>query len=121
MKKLVQLIRGNSHHSGLLVNEFFLDHVDGNLQRGGRRALSHPGLEHIQLAFLHSEFNIEHVLIVFFQLLYMETSVRYAAGKRFFSSAIWSGVRIPATTSSPCALISRFLKKTSSRRWKGRG
>src|SRR4030065_1861470 len=69
MKKLVKLIRVNPNNSCLFVNELFLDHVYGNLQSCCCRPLTNPGLKHVKLAFLNSEFDIEHIFIIILKFL----------------------------------------------------
>ena len=66
-EKLVELFGRVAEHSGLPVDELLLDHVHGELQRGGGGALAVAGLEHEQLAVLHGELDILHILEVFFE------------------------------------------------------
>ena len=66
-EKLVELFGRVAEHGGLPVDELLLDHVHGELQRGGGGALAVAGLEHEQLAVLHGELDILHILEVFFE------------------------------------------------------
>ena len=89
-----------------------------HLERGFRRALAAAGLEHEELAFLHRELDVLHVAVMRFQARRRcATSSAKASGitssidGRLLLAAsrarlvIDCGVRMPATTSSPCALI----------------
>ena len=128
VKDFVQLGRSHAHDGGLLVDQALIDHVNGHLQGGEAGALADTALQHPQLAFLDGELDVLHILEV---LLEVETDVvqllvhfrhssssLYTSGIAvsrearflFFSLLVASfrgfGVRIPATTSSPWALIS---------------
>ncbi len=77
-----------------------------NLQRGHAGALAVAGLEHEQLAVLDGELEVLHVPEMFFERLADRHPVpRRTSGIWSFSFATGSGVRTPATTSSPCALM----------------
>ena len=68
-EKLVELVGRIAHHGGLPVDELFLDHVHGELERGGSSALAVASLQHEQLAFLNGELNVLHILEVLFKSL----------------------------------------------------
>ena len=68
-EELVELISGVAQDGGFPVDELLIDHVDREFERGHGGALSVPCLEHEQLAFLDREFEILHVLEVFFERL----------------------------------------------------
>ena len=72
VEDLVQLGRSHAHDGGLLVDQAFIDHVDGHLQGGEAGALADTALQHPQLAFLDGELDVLHVLEV---LLEVETDV----------------------------------------------
>ena len=61
-EELVQLIRRIAHHRRLPVDELLLEHVHGELERGGRGAFAVARLEHEQLAVLDGELDVLHVL-----------------------------------------------------------
>ena len=96
------------------VDQPFARHVDRDLQRGGGGALPVAGLQHVQLVLLHRELDVLHVRVVLLELgadrdellvgAGMATSMLRSPGLAL-SWAIGCGVRMPATTSSPCALI----------------
>ncbi len=67
MQQLIQTRRIDAQDRGLLVDQFFLDHVHGDLHRGRRRALAVAGLEHVQLALFDRELEILHVAIALLQ------------------------------------------------------
>ena len=106
VQKLVELHRVDAQHGFLLVDQAFLGHVDGDLDGRRTRALAVAGLEHEQLAFLNGELEILDVAIVLFEaggdFAKLLVDFRH---HRSASSVIGFGVRMPATTSSPCALI----------------
>ena len=66
-EQLVELVGRVAEHGGLPVDELLLDHVHGELQRGGGGALAVAGLQHEQLAFLNGELDVLHVLEMFFK------------------------------------------------------
>ena len=72
VEDFVELGRGDAQDGGLLVDQAFIDHVDGHLQGGEAGALADTALQHPQLAFLDGELDVLHVLEV---LLEVETDV----------------------------------------------
>ena len=80
--------------------------------RGGG-ALAVAGLQHVQLVLLHGELDVLHVVVVLLELLADLPSARRRPSGIATSSGVSSGlapaldsgcgVRMPATTSSPCA------------------
>ena len=95
----------------------FVRHVDGDLERRLRGALAGAGLQHVELALLHRELDVLHVAVMLFErVAHLEQLARTppasplpspaAAELLAFLPAIvrCCGVRMPATTSSPCAL-----------------
>ena len=66
-EQLFELVGRIAEDGGFGVNELLLDHVDGELQRGGGGALAVTRLEHEQAAFLDGEFDVLHILEMFFQ------------------------------------------------------
>ena len=93
-----------------------LRHLDGNPERGLGGALAGARLQHPQLAALDGEFEVLHVAVVLLQPLADADESPKASGISFCSdglsepasmraaSVMFCGVRMPATTSSPCAL-----------------
>jgi hypothetical protein len=63
-EELIELIGGIAQDGGFPVDEALLDHVHGELQRGGGGALAVAGLQHEQLALLDGELDVLHVLEV---------------------------------------------------------
>ena len=55
-------------HRLLVGDQPLLGHVDGDLERGLRRALARAGLQHEQLAFLHGELDVLDVAEMRFEL-----------------------------------------------------
>ena len=99
----------------LLGDDALVDHVGGDLHGGGRGPLGGPRLEHVQAAALDRELEVLDVAVV----------AARAAGRcagtrrrpRACRSAIWAifgAVRMPATTSSPWALVRYSPKSTFS-------
>ena len=118
MQQLVQRFRLDAGDGDLLVDQPLAHHVHRRLQRGFRRALAGAGLQHEELAFLHGEFHVLHVAVMLFQPLADGLQFGIGLGHGFFhATAAWPpwrsrttleigcGVRMPATTSSPWALI----------------
>src|SRR5437867_956523 len=61
---LGELLRSDAHHRLALGDHAFIDQVHCNPYGRDARALPDPGLEHVQLAFLDRELQIEHVAVV---------------------------------------------------------
>ena len=68
MQQLVQRRRIDPRDRFVPVDQPFAYHIDGDLQRGLRRALAGARLEHEELAFLHREFDVLHVAVMGFEL-----------------------------------------------------
>ena len=68
MQQLVELVGIDARHRLLAGDEALLGHVDGDLQRGLRRALARAGLQHEQLAVLHGELDVLDVAEMRFEL-----------------------------------------------------
>ena len=69
VEEFVELSRSNAHDSGLLVDELFLEHVHRHVQGGGAGALADAALEHEELLVLDGELDVEHVVVVAFELV----------------------------------------------------
>ena len=51
----------------LFCDEFFLDQVNGDFERGTGGALSRSALQHVHFFFLDREFEVLHVLVMLFK------------------------------------------------------
>ena len=67
VQDLIQLARGNTHHSGLLVDHALVKHVHRHLKGSQSRALADTALQHVKLTILDRELDILHVVEVVFQ------------------------------------------------------
>ena len=113
MQQLVERGRVDPPHRLGLVDQPLTRHVhrDAQARRGGAFAVA--GLQHVQLALLHGELEVLHVAVVLLELLAHLHQLGVGLGHRHFqrrSRRAWRaaldsgcGVRMPATTSSPCA------------------
>ena len=68
MEQLVELAGIDAPHRLLAGDQALFGHVDGDLQRGLRRALARAGLQHEELAFLHGELDVLDVAEMGFEL-----------------------------------------------------
>jgi hypothetical protein len=84
-EQLLKLIGRVAQDGRFPVDELLLDHVDGELQRGGRSALAVTRLQHEQLAFLDGELDVLHVLEVLLEDACAPSSVR----RRTWASAVF--------------------------------
>jgi hypothetical protein len=64
VQELVELVRMNPHHGGLLVDQALFAHFHRDANRGRAGALTAAGLQHVKLAVLDGELEILHVLVV---------------------------------------------------------
>ena len=60
------MVGGIAQNGGLPVDELLLHHIDGELEGSHRGPLAVARLQHEQLAFLNREFDVLHILEVFF-------------------------------------------------------
>ena len=118
MQQLVERQRIDARHRFLLADQPSLRQLDRDAQRGLGGALAGAGLQHPQLALLDREFEVLHVAVVLFERVVdarelgvglaaassPSTACRSPASTRA-ASVISCGVRMPATTSSPWALM----------------
>ena len=117
MQQLVERTRVHAQHRLLAAEETFLRHVDGDADCGLGGALPEPRLQHPEPPVVDRELDVLHVAVVRlearahgFQLgkglrhQRLERGRRRAAFTRA-ASVSGCGVRMPATTSSPWALI----------------
>ncbi len=104
MEELVELCRVDPGHRLVPLDQPFSGHVDGALDRGRRRPLRGARLQEVELPLLDGELDVLHVAVVALERAHRleELVVRLRQPSR--SSASGCGVRVPATTSSPCAL-----------------
>ena len=90
----------------LLGDDALVDHVDRDLHGGRRGPLGRPGLEHVQPAALDRELEVLDVAVVALELLGRSAGTRRRPPAcRRPSGLIFGAVRMPATTSSPWALV----------------
>ncbi len=64
VEKLVELLRLHPHESLVLRDQALGHHVDGDLDRGLRRALPAARLQHVELPLLDGELEVLHVAVV---------------------------------------------------------
>ena len=69
VQELVELVRLHSQDGQLLVDQPLLHHVHGDLHGRGRGALAHAALQHVELAVLDRELDVQHVRVVLLQPL----------------------------------------------------
>ena len=67
MEQLVELLGGEAHDDFLLVDEAFLQHVEGHGQSGNASTLADTALQHVELTILDGELDVEHVVVVLFK------------------------------------------------------
>jgi len=91
VKQLVERGRINAQESRLFVDQFFVHHIDGDLDRGGRCALAGAGLQHPELLVLNGEFNVLHFFIMLFQFGVNLYQIRVGGGHVFFQRRIFCG------------------------------
>jgi hypothetical protein len=85
--------------------ELLLDHVAGDLDGGGAGALAGAGLEHEERAALDRELDVLHLLVVLLERCLIFRSCWWTFLFQAGISSTGLGVRMPATTSSPWALM----------------
>ena len=103
MEQLVELGRIDAADRLLAVDQPLVDHRDGSFDRRSGRALGRARLQQVQAPVLDRELDVLHVAVVPLEARIVATSSSKASGIRSRSLAIGSGVRMPATTSSPWA------------------
>jgi hypothetical protein len=64
VQELVELCGLDPCHRLLPRDEAFVDHVDGDAERSGRRSLTRSGLEDVEGALLDSELDVLHLAVV---------------------------------------------------------
>ena len=105
VQELVELARVDARDRLLARDQPLLDHLDGDPQGRGRGALAGARLQEVERPLLDRELDVLHVAVVRLEPVERRRSAARrppAAASRI--AAIGSGVRMPATTSSPCAL-----------------
>ena len=117
MEQFIELGRGHADDGHFLCDEFLFEHVDGHADCGRAVAFSDAALEHEERALFDGELDVLHVAVVFFEaFLDIEeflVDLRHGLFERDVVfvvlapgvSLIGAGVRMPATTSSPWALM----------------
>ncbi len=83
---LRQLIGTDPLDGFFFPDQPFLYHVDGDFHRRDARAFANPGLQHVELAFLDGELQVQHVAVMFFEflvrVLQVFVSLRHVLGQR---------------------------------------
>ena len=78
--------------------------IERDLDGGFGAAFAAARLQHVELAALDRELEVLHVAVVRLELIGDRDELRVDVGLRSLQIGDSSGVRMPATTSSPCAL-----------------
>ena len=106
VQQLIELRRSHAKDRVLLRDHALFHHVHRDADRRRTGAFTIAGLKHVELLFLNGELEILHVFVMLFEIGgdLFQLRVRLPA-EACSSCEIGSGVRMPATTSSPCAFI----------------
>ena len=105
VEQLVELAGVDARDGLLARDEVLLGHLGGDPERGPRRPLPRPGLEQEERPLLDGELDVLHLAVVLLEPLERrDEAVRRRPGAAPRMCSIGSGVRMPATTSSPWAL-----------------
>ena len=91
MKQFVQLVGFATQQRRLFVNHTLVEQVHGYLHHGGSGTLAVTCLEEPELAFLHGELHVLHILIVVFQLRLQSIQLLVDFGHRLFHGRILGG------------------------------
>src|ERR1035437_101559 len=67
VEELIELLGIDAQDGFLLAEDAFIDHLDGDANRGGAGALAVAGLQHVEQAVLDGELKILDVAVVLFQ------------------------------------------------------
>ena len=84
MEQLIERGRIDAQDGGVFVDQPLAHHIHRRFQRGFGGALARAGLQHEQLAFLHGEFDVLHVAVMFFQPLADGEKFGIGFGHRLF-------------------------------------
>ena len=115
VEELVELARVDPGDGLLARDQPLVRHLDRDPQRRLGGALPGAGLQEVERAVLDGELDVLHLAVVVLEPLRASaTSRAYASGSVSRMRSIGSGVRIPATTSSPCALTRNSPKSVRS-------
>ena len=113
-QQLVDMCRLDPRERLALGDDALFDHVRRDAHGGRRGALAGPRLEHVQPAALDRELEILHVAVVALEPAGDLLELAVDLGHPIAHVVIASGVRMPATTSSPWALVRYSPKSTFS-------
>ena len=106
VQQLVELRGLHAQHRFALVDQALVVHLDRHAQRGRGGALADARLQHEQATLLDRELDVAHVAVVVLeQLHHVEQLLVAARGSGCAIASSGSVMRMPATTSSPCALV----------------
>ena len=67
MQELVELVGSDAEHRFLLVDHAFFHHIHRNPDSRRTRALSVPGLQHVQRAIFNGELEVLHITVMLFE------------------------------------------------------
>ena len=91
VKQFVQLVGFATQQRRLFVNHTLVEQIHGYLHHGGSGTLAVTCLEEPELAFLHGELHVLHILIVVFQLRLQSIQLLVDFGHRLFHGRILGG------------------------------
>ena len=104
VQELVELPGIDARDRLLARDEALVDHLGRDSKRSRRRALPGTGLEEVERPLLHRELDVLQVAVVALEAVErVDAAARTRSACARASRSIGSGVRMPATTSSPCA------------------
>ena len=104
-QQLRQRLRIDQQHGFPRRDQPFLDQVGGDHHGGVAGALAAARLQHEQPLVLDGELEVLHVLVVLLEARRDVAQLLVRLRHHLLELRIGCGVRMPATTSSPCALI----------------
>ena len=67
MQKLIELLGRDAFHCRRFVDQFFVDHLDGDAHGRSATAFTGACLQHPELAALDGELAVLHVAVVLFE------------------------------------------------------
>ena len=104
-QQLVQALGLDAQQRLLRGDEPLVHHLDGDAGGGGGGALPDAALQHVEGALLDRELDVHDVAVVPLERAAHLQQLLVDRRVLALELAIGSGVRMPATTSSPCAFI----------------
>ena len=104
-EELRQRLRLDHQHRVLRRDELLADEVGRDHDRRVAGALAAPRLQHVEVLVLDRELEVLDVPVVLLETRRDVAQLLVGLRHHLLELAIGFGVRMPATTSSPCALI----------------